>query len=241
MKYLRLKLITLFVIVFSFFSAGAQTDDLATGIAVYKKEAKLPASAKKIGSVKVGDGFRFVCGYDVTLEDVKRKAAEMGGNAIQLTSVKAPDLMSTCYRMKADVYTIAGADMPVLQVNKKQFEDSVVRKLIPDTASYALLYVYRPKSSLGPLVQYNLHVDDSVVCRVKYNDKHIIRLNKAGSTLLWARTESRKELSLDVKYGKVYFLRCGVKFGVMVGEPEFEIVSTAFGMDEFERTGGPKD
>jgi hypothetical protein len=237
MKYNRLTLSILIILVFSFLQSTAQTDPLAN-VVVYKEGMSLPSSAKKIGNVKVGDGFRFNCGYDVTLNAVKQKAIEIGGNAIKLTSVKSPDLMSTCYRMKADVYTIAKGDIPVTVLNEKKFEDSITHSLISDTASYALLYVYRPKSSLGVFVQYNLHADDSFLCRVKYDDKYIVKLRKAGNTRLWARTEARDELNLNVKPGKVYFLRCSLAMGIAVGRPVMELVNLNQGLSEFNKTDG---
>ncbi len=216
--------ITAILIATSFISiAQATSPDVLT----LKKE-QLPPSAKKIGSVKMLDGWRFNCGYTKTLEAVSEKAKELGGNAIVVTSVKSPDLWSTCYRIWADVYAVSNVEK-YTSLNNTQL-DSIASTILPGTAPYALLYVYRPKAFTGGIVQYNLHVDDEKVTRVTNNSMEVIKLTKPGKTALWARTEARSEETLDVQMGKIYFLRCSVTMGVMVGQPRLELVDMEAGL-----------
>ncbi len=114
-----------------------------------------------------------------------------------------PDTWSTCYRIHADVYAVS--DATVYKKAQQYTADSLARTLLADTASYALLYVYRPRSGVGSIVQYNLHVDDSMVCRVKFGTKCIVKLPRAGHVKVWARTEARDEVDIDVQPGHVYF------------------------------------
>src|SRR6185437_15235902 len=74
-----------------------------------------------------------------------------------------------------------------------------------DTSKYAILYVYRPSNLIGALIAYDLHVDDKVVCRVKNGKKHIIKIYKEGSIAVWAETEVRKSVKLNVKFGEGYY------------------------------------
>jgi hypothetical protein len=75
-------------------------------VAVLTRGAAMPVGSKMLGSVKIGDNMRLRCGYDRTLEAVKSEARKKGGNAIKITDVKKPDLWSSCYRIKADVYFV---------------------------------------------------------------------------------------------------------------------------------------
>jgi hypothetical protein len=99
-----------------------------------------------------------------------------------------------------------------------------------DTTAYALLYVYRPGQFYGAATAYNLHIGDSVVCRVKNNSKCIIKLFHEGPTKIWAKFPSRYEVELMVKFGENYYLSCGVNASFMairdegVGQKEFEMV-----------------
>ena len=72
---------------------------------VYDEGQAIPNKYTTIGTLKVGDGGMSTgCEH---LEDVmrlaKRKARSVGGDAIQITSLKRPSLASTCYRITANV------------------------------------------------------------------------------------------------------------------------------------------
>jgi hypothetical protein len=102
----------------------------------------------------------------------------------------------------------------------------------PDDTDYALLHVYR-SSFMGAAISYDLHLDDQVICRVKYKSKETIRIDKEGLYTLWARTETRTELPIDIQLGNEYYIRCSVKMGVAVGRPQLEIVDNKTGIKEF--------
>ena len=93
-----------------------------------------------------------------------------------------------------------------------------------DTAHYATLYIYRLKNFVGSMVGYNIHVNDSVVCRIKNNTKFMVKLYKEGPTEIWAETEQKRKVKVDVKFGQEYFLKCGLSMGVFVGRPEIMLV-----------------
>ena len=76
-------------------------------ILVYMSGDELPSNPENIGDIKIGDsGFTTECSFDQVIEKAKVKAREVGGNAIQIYDVKRPDLMSTCYRIKAKILKI---------------------------------------------------------------------------------------------------------------------------------------
>ncbi|WP_341843063.1 hypothetical protein [Chitinophaga caseinilytica] len=234
MKQLHIFLMTFLLFPAAAFSQEASSDSL---IVILQEKDPVPEGATRVGAIRIKDGgFKSRCGYDQTLEEAREKARTLKGNLIKITELKPPDNWSTCYRLRADVYHHDGlADIVAAQQAEAA---AAIRTMLPDTASYALLCVYRPKTGVGTLVQYNLHVNDSVVCRVKRGGSYMIKLHTMGQTQIWARTESRAEVSADIQPGKVYFLKCGIGMGAFVGRPQFYLMNTTQGMSEFSSMYG---
>jgi hypothetical protein len=117
-KEIKMKKLILILIVGSFFMGcapvvnytpilGSQSPKpVEYNVLVYDEGDAIPNKYTTIGTLKVGDGGMSTgCEY---LEDVirlaKRKARSVGGDAIQITSIKRPSpLSSTCFRITANV------------------------------------------------------------------------------------------------------------------------------------------
>ncbi|MDR2476089.1 MAG: DUF2846 domain-containing protein [Bacteroidales bacterium] len=99
----------------------------------------------------------------------------------------------------------------------------------------ALLHIYRPGSMAGMAVSYHIHLDDEPLFRVKNKSKTTVRLTSEGVKTLWGRTETKEEVPIEIKLGKEYYIRCGVKMGALVGRPRIEIVDNAVGKSEFDK------
>ena len=108
-------------------------------IIVYKPGDKLPSNAKIIGSLYIGDtGFSVRCGLDDVIRLAKKKAREVGGDAIQITEIDYPDLTSTCYRIKANVIVFekikTPSNWPCINKDENEFRkyfDSHIDSLDP--------------------------------------------------------------------------------------------------------------
>lgn len=222
-------------------NALAQALNDTAEVLLIKVGETLPEGAKQMGDIKIQDGgFKIKCGYDRTIEQAKEKARKKGANILLITELKAPDSKSTCYRLKADVYyaeNIAG-----FKPTSSSAFDSTMNAIVPADAPYALVCVYRPKGSNGMLVHYNLNVGDSADCRMWNGSKYSVKIYKPGPLTVWAQTESREEITLNVQPGKVYFVKCSVKMGIAWGRPKFVEVDSHFGLPEFnavEMKGDP--
>jgi hypothetical protein len=229
-----MKLIRYAAIIFFMCSLGTVARSQAINLSemlVLEDGEVLPDSARLIDDIKIGGSLRGGCGYSDALLRAKEKARDKGGNVLRITDVRFPDGLATCVRLRGEVYS--APRITDLVQKKKHAWDSTRNAMLPDTASYALLYVYRPMNGKGGLISYNLHVDDSMVCRVTNGSRSVIKLPHTGETHIWARTEARKELPLIVKPGKVYFLKCEVNMGVMVGHPQFAFVDDYDGYIEY--------
>lgn len=78
-----------------------------TPVEVFGIGQKLPNDVKFIGSISIGDsGFTTKCSYQEVINDAINLARGMGGNVIQITEHKEPNILCDCHRIKADVYYI---------------------------------------------------------------------------------------------------------------------------------------
>lgn len=185
-----------------------------------------PVNAEVLGQVKIGDtGFSTKCGYDIVIDKAKLEARKVGGNAIKIIEHKLPNAMgSTCHKIKAKILKVENIESYTQKEEEKE--------LLLDV-DYAILNVYR-YSGAGALVNYDLYLGDSVICRVKNNFKTTLHIKKDGLNTLWARTETKSEAPINVKIGKTYYLRCGIGMGAFVGHPKLELIDSKTGKAEFE-------
>lgn len=68
----------------------------------------VPAGAKYLGAVKIGDGNTATknCTYAKVVADAQEQARAMGGNLLQIKKHTEPNLISTCHRIECDVYLL---------------------------------------------------------------------------------------------------------------------------------------
>lgn len=184
-----------------------------------------PDNAENLGLVKVTDGgFTTNCGYDLVLDKAKLEARKAGGNAIKIITHKPPSAFgSSCHQITARILKIQDIENYTIKTEAEEMLD----------VDYAILNVYR-YGGAGALVSYDLYLGDSVICRVKNNFKTTLHINKDGLNSLWAKTEAKSEVPIDVKMGKTYYLRCGLSMGAFVGHPKLELVDSKTGKAEFE-------
>jgi hypothetical protein len=103
---------------------------------------------------------------------------------------------------------------------------------LPAGTPYALLHFYRPGKMAGFLIGYDVHVGDSVGYRARNGSRGEVRRRVPGPVMVWAKTEAREELVLDVQPGREYYVRCTIGVGAVVGRPHLQQVSVAQGQKE---------
>lgn len=205
-------------------SKSYQPLDYTQEVVVIDVGQTMPDGAELLGEVKVGDsGFSTGCKYDAVVDKAKLEARKMGGNAIKITEHKAPDLWSSCHRITANVLKIDDLENLVLEKRTDSLLD----------VDYAIIHVYRYPGP-GMVVSYDLYLGDSVICRVKNNYKTTVHVTQYGLDTLWAKTESKAAISIDLERGRSYYVRCGLGMGVFVGHPELILKDSETGKREFE-------
>ncbi|GHS85756.1 hypothetical protein FACS1894201_05840 [Bacteroidia bacterium] len=201
--------------------------DYKQEVIVFGIEEQMPPEAEKLGTIKVGDaGFTTNCNYAVVIDKAKTEARKVGGNALKITKHSLPDAISTCHRITANVLKVENIESYAVSAGTGEFDRALIG------ADYAIINVYRTGGQ-GSLVNYDLHLGDSTICRVTNNFCESIKINKDGLNSLWAKTETKEEIPINVEFGKVYYVRCSVSMGAFVGHPQIEIVGNSTGKSEY--------
>ena len=90
------------------------------------------------------------------------------------------------------------------------------------------------RQPLGAALSYDVKINDSVVTQARNNWAEEIVIPATGEVVIWASTENRAELKLILQAGYHYYIRCGMKYGIMVGRPKLEIVEPSVAKAEIE-------
>ena len=199
--------------------------DYRQEVVVIGLEQSEPDSTEVFGQVKIGDtGFSTNCTYDIVIDKAKLEARKAGGNAIKIIKHRPPTALgNSCHRITAMILKVKNIENYTPQVEEEVLLD----------VDYAILNIYR-YGGAGALISYDLYLGDSVICRVKNNFKTTIHIKKDGLNTLWARTEAKSEVPVDIKLGKTYYLRSGITMGAFVGRPKLELIDSKTGKAEFE-------
>ena len=109
-------IIVLIAIVLMFFSCGltktvVKEKTLSSyygEVRVLEKDMTLPDNAEYLGTVFVDDGTGLAmnCTYNKVLSTVKKTAARMGGNTIQIIEHNTTSFITPCHAIKASVYYV---------------------------------------------------------------------------------------------------------------------------------------
>lgn len=101
-------------------------------------------------------------------------------------------------------------------------------------ANCAIFYIYRPKSRKISFASFTININDSAVCKIKSNNRYIVKIYKTGPTEIWARSEKRSSVTLNVETGKAYYLKCHVKKGFAGEIPDLQLIDPEKGAEEFD-------
>lgn len=100
---------------------------------------------------------------------------------------------------------------------------------IPD--GVGLVYIYRPNSFVGGGVSYDVRVGNTVITTL-YKGGYFPYFAKPGELELWAKTEAKSAVTLDVRAGKIYYVKGTVGVGFIVGRPHLMVVPESVGETE---------
>ncbi len=196
---------------------------------VLREEMGPPEGLVPLGSITVGDRWRSDCNYEKTISIAKEEAALLGGNIIKITKMKRPNSWSSCYRLSADVYY--AADLSTFRKPVEAATDSIFATMLPDTATYALLCIYREYTTNSPAVSVPIFIDNKHIYSALNGLRHTMKLSKPGNVKIW--TDIGRKIDFKIEPGKIYFIRCHVDHNILWGIPRIEFADPYIAVWEF--------
>ena len=191
-----------------------------------------PANAKKLGSLTIGNNStKLNCNYETAFPAAILKVKEMGGNLLKITKVDSPAFISSCYRFHADVLFVV--DTTNFATAQSAFEKWFGIQIPEDTAHYALVYTYMLPNKQNIYGNYLVRSDIGNMGRMSDNTRYVTKVYKQGKLRIWAFTEKKGEIFIDVQAGQTYYIKCLAKPGSVTGVPGFMLMPTEKGKEEY--------
>jgi len=108
--------------------------------------------------------------------------------------------------LKNKLFTNPGIDS-LLVVRKKALDSAISKS--------ATLYLFRPGKFVESRIDCTIYLNDKPICEMTNNSSYVIRLLKEGQTTFYAKAGNQETyVTLDIKSGEKYFLRCDMLFSL---------------------------
>ena len=88
----------------------------------------------------------------------------------------------------------------------------------------AKVVLFRTFNPFGCAVGYNVFQDTTKITRLRAKSFEVANL-EAKPTRLWAKTEARRYVDIDLKPDHIYFIRGKLSLGWFVGQPRLETLT----------------
>src|ERR1700733_3492230 len=109
-----------------------------------------------------------------------------------------------------------------------------IEKNFRDTSRYAILYTYRPNRFMAMLNEYYVYCDNNFLFWAQNKAKAVFKIVRDGPITFYAKSggeESR--VTLNVQFGKKYFLECFIHHKISHATPELKMIESKQGESEF--------
>lgn len=122
----------------------------------------------------------------------------------------------------------------------KYSADEEIKKGLPSSinegnSELAKIIIYRPKKAYGLAIEYDLYVNDKFLTRLENGTYYEYELLGNQEVTFKAKTEVTETLRFQVEKGRTYYMKSGLKMGVVVGRPSLEIVSQTKALKEIKK------
>ena len=89
-----------------------------------------------------------------------------------------------------------------------------------DTSKFATFYIYRPKMPNGGFpINFNIYLNDSIICRIKNNTKYTIKVYTEGAADFSLKNKKTK-IKINIKFEQEYYLKFVEGSGINFVHPE---------------------
>jgi len=195
-------------------------------------EELIPKESNYVGLLKVGDtGFSVDCGYSSIMDLAREEAKRKGANIIAITKFKKPNMASVCYRIKAKLYR---NDNPKLLGNLAENLAEINKSTLPKDADYAVIHFYRPRYFPGSAIGYTVKLNEGeVVGKIRNGSFFTYKTTDFGPVKFWSK-DKEEYISLDIQPGQEYFMKCTVKAGFPIAQPDMFTIENEIGRREYK-------
>lgn len=202
-----------------------ENKNLESKITLLTLHDQIPQNAKILGKIKLGyNPISKSCDYKKMILNLKKEAKKMGGNVIKITNHIPYNTIfskSTCHKITASILHLS--DLKQLKTKKRK----------TSFKGKALLKIYRFKSK--SIIKYDLFFGDSLIVKgLEDNFKKIIPLKKEGKYIIRTSPKSEQNISLNIKFGKEYYLKCGEQIKLFSVKPLISLMQKKEGKQEFQ-------
>lgn len=192
-------------------------------VAVLGIDEPRPDNSVFLGTVSIGDtGFTMNGGsYDEVVSLAKERARQAGGNVLRITKHTAPDWVSSIHRIQAEILRAEGFYVA---------DETIPETINPEHLDYAVICFFRESASM---VNYDVYIGEDRVYRAKNYSAKEVRLYDFGKTEIWAKTEAKSSIVLDIVPGGEYYVYCGISTGILVGEPFLQSLPAQYARNRY--------
>lgn len=192
-------------------------------VAVLGIDEPRPDNSVFLGTVSIGDtGFTMNGGsYDEVVSLAKERARQAGGNVLRITKHTAPDWVSSIHRIQAEILRAEGFYVA---------DETTPETINPEHLDYAVICFFRESASM---VNYDVYIGEDRVYRAKNYSAKEVRLYDFGKTEIWAKTEAKSSIVLDIVPGGEYYVYCGISTGILVGEPFLQSLPAQYARNRY--------
>jgi hypothetical protein len=193
----------------------------------------LPPNSEYIGQIELGSVLN-AYGYDKAIEEAKQRTADNGGNIFRLDNIVTLNdgLLESQAGIKLEG-SIYYNDNIEFYLASKYGRDTITRKMLKDTAHYAMLYVYQPSNREGIKLPFRFKINSREMCSIAEDSCIMIRLNKEGEVTLSSANKKGTERELNIQFGKAYFIRCDIQKSDIGRKYSISVTSPNPGYHEF--------
>jgi hypothetical protein len=95
-----------------------------------------------------------------------------------------------------------------------------------------LVYVYRPSMGfVGSILSFDVYAGADNIGHL-YPGGYLSYFANPGELEIWAKTESKSSVTIDVKAGEIQYVKANVTVGVIVGRPLLNVVEPMIGQKQ---------
>jgi len=214
-------------------STTFRANPLADSVKIYtlQPDETVMDKSELVREIQMGSSmFSSNCGYKNLMNYANFTAKQSGANVIHLTEIKRPALGNGCYHITAKLYK----NFDVNQLLKLEEEQAIANQSrLPKDSDYAVIHFYRPKNYDGALISYDIKMDDlGTIGRSSNGHQFDYKMTTFGKHRFFGKTKKSDSVTLDIKKGQEYFIRCGVAKGSSISIPDMYAIENYVGIRE---------